>query len=233
MNFVGAGVTATNVGNAVTVTISGGGGGATGATGATGPAGSAGVAGPTGATGPTGSAGAVGATGATGPSGSAGAVGATGATGPAGSNGSVGATGATGPQGPAGVGIVNSGNATYVAYYASAGTTLSSGEGQTVYAGDFATPSDVALKNIEGTVDNSLDKILSLRGIRYTWNEAAQNMGFDKNQKQIGVVADDVEKILPELIKYNNDGYKLVSYDRLVPVLIEAIKELYNKIEKK
>jgi hypothetical protein len=147
--------------------------------------------------------------------------------------GSAGATGATGAQGPAGVGIVNSGNATYVAFYATGGTTLSSGQGQTVYAGDFATASDIALKNVEGNIEDSLSKILSLRGIRYTWNDAAQNMGFAKNQKQIGVVADDIEKILPELIKYDNDGYKLVSYDRLVPVLIEAIKELYNKIEKK
>jgi len=226
MNFVGAGVTASSVGNDVTVTITSGSGptGPTGATGATG------VAGPTG---PTGATGATGVAGPTGPTGPTGTTGATGSAGPTGPTGTTGATGPTGPTGPAGVGIVNSGNATYVAYYASGGTTLSSGEGQTVYAGDFATTSDMALKNIECNIENSLEKIMSMRGVRYTWNDTAAQLGFNSNEKQIGVVADDIEKILPELVKYNDRGYKLVSYDRLVPVLIEAIKELYKKLEDK
>ena len=103
LDFVGTAVTATAVGNAVTITVTGG--GDTGATGATGPQGD-----PGGATGATGSTGPAGATGATGPSGTNGATGATGpsgtngATGSTGASGIDGATGATGPQGATGSG---------------------------------------------------------------------------------------------------------------------------------
>ena len=117
-DFVGSGVTATAVGNDVTVTVTGGTGptGPAGATGPTGPTGAAGSTGPTGAsgasgpTGPTGSSGANGPTGPTGASGSAGPTGPTGAnglagpTGPTGDSGAGGPTGPTGATGPAGAG---------------------------------------------------------------------------------------------------------------------------------
>jgi len=129
------------------------------------------------------------------------------------------------------VGIVNSGNAGYVAYYATTGTTLSSGQGATVYAADFAANSDERLKDITGTIEDPMVKVMALRGVRYTWNDYAQKMGFSNEQAQIGVVAQDVEQVLPELIKYK-DGYRLVSYDRLVPLLLEAVKHLNEKVER-
>jgi hypothetical protein len=129
------------------------------------------------------------------------------------------------------VGIVNSGNAGYVGYYASTGTTISSGQGATVYAGDFAANSDGRLKNISGTIEDPMVKIMALRGVRYTWNQSAKQLGLNSTQQQIGVVAQDIEQVLPELVKYK-DGYRLVSYDRLVPLLLEAIKHLNEKVER-
>jgi hypothetical protein len=108
---------------------------------------------------------------------------------------------------------------------------VSSGAGATVYAGDFAANSDGGLKNISGTIENPMVKVMALRGVRYTWNDEASKFGFNKDESQIGVVAQDVEAVLPEAVKYR-DGYRLVSYDRLVPLLVEAIKTLNEKIEK-
>lgn len=132
-DFVGAGVTATAVGNAVTITIPGG--GATGATGATGPAGS-----PGGATGATGAAGATGATGLLGPLGPQGATGATGpqgATGATGTAGSNGATGATGPQGPVGDSITGA-----TGPIGATGPVGATGSGATGATGATGTPGD-------------------------------------------------------------------------------------------
>jgi hypothetical protein len=108
---------------------------------------------------------------------------------------------------------------------------VSSGAGATVYAGDFAANSDGRLKNITGTIENPMVKLMALRGVRYTWNTDAAKFGFSQNEAQIGVVAQDIEAVLPEAVKYK-DGYRLVSYDRLVPLLVEAIKTLNEKIEK-
>jgi hypothetical protein len=126
---------------------------------------------------------------------------------------------------------VNSGGAGFCAYYASSGTVLSSASGATVTAGDFVATSDGTLKNIQGTIQNPLDKVLQLRGVHYTWNDTAKRIGMN-DRKQIGVVAQDIEQLFPELIAITPDGYKAVSYDRLVPLLIEAIKELTNKVNK-
>jgi len=78
--------------------------------------------------------------------------------------------------------------------------------------------------NIE-TLPNALDKIMQLEGVSYlfktddypTWN-------FDTTP-QIGFIAQDVERVFPELIKTNENGYKAVNYIQLVPVLVEAVKE--------
>ncbi len=98
------------------------------------------------------------------------------------------------------------------------------------YAGLFLTDggsswtlfSDIRLKENIQTIDNALEGILSLRGVKYR---------FKKNEKtEIGVIAQDVQLKFPEIVSEHN-GYLGVAYDRLIPVLIEAIKEQQMQIE--
>ena len=72
---------------------------------------------------------------------------------------------------------------------------------------------------------SSLEKVLNLRGISYEWK--AQN----ETSKQIGVVAQEVEAIYPELVHTSESGYKSVSYSKLVAPLIEAVKEIFSITE--
>jgi hypothetical protein len=74
------------------------------------------------------------------------------------------------------------------------------------------------------TLDGSLNKVLNLRGVSYDRK--------DTKQKEIGVIAEEVEKIIPEVIKYNDDNQvDSVSYGRLTAILIEAIKEQQKQID--
>ena len=71
-----------------------------------------------------------------------------------------------------------------------------------------------------------LYKLKQLKGVNFYWKDIA-TMGTDK---QIGVIAQDVEKVFPELVG-ENDGYKTTNYIGLIPVLIEALKEQQQTIE--
>jgi hypothetical protein len=84
--------------------------------------------------------------------------------------------------------------------------------------------SSIRYKENVVTLESSLDKVLKLRGVSYNRKET--------NTKEIGVIAEEVEKILPEVINYNDDGQvDAVSYGRLTAVLIEAIKEQQKQID--
>lgn len=91
------------------------------------------------------------------------------------------------------------------------------------------TTSDISLKDNVETIDNALDKVNELRGVSYTWNS-----GSRKDQKDIGVIAQEVEQVLPDIV-YSKDmidgrNVKTVDYEKLSAVLIEAVKELSNKV---
>jgi hypothetical protein len=98
--------------------------------------------------------------------------------------------------------------------------------------------SDMRLKTIVGPLDNALEKVNSLTGFKFKSNETAQVLGYDGDIVHIGVSAQEVEKILPEIIRSapingNIEGggdYKTLNYSKLVPLLIEAIKELTTKV---
>jgi len=95
------------------------------------------------------------------------------------------------------------------------------------------TISDQRLKDDVQTIDNALDKVSNLRGVSYTWNN-----GSRKGQKDLGLIAQEVEQVLPELVREKEmpmiDGgtYKTVDYEKIVGVLIEAVKELTDKVNK-
>ena len=106
--------------------------------------------------------------------------------------------------------------------------------------------SDERLKTVEGKIENALDKVDQLSGYYYTANEEAGQFGYDTEKKQVGVLAQEVEKVLPEIvtrapfdIEKDENGneksksgkeYKTVKYEKLIPLLIEAIKELKAEI---
>ena len=70
-----------------------------------------------------------------------------------------------------------------------------------------------------------------LKGVTYSWKvKEFPGEKFD-SRKHIGFIAQDVEKIFPEVVVTRADGYKTMDYDKLVPVLVEAIKELQDKSE--
>jgi hypothetical protein len=97
-----------------------------------------------------------------------------------------------------------------------------------------STASDERLKNNIITIDNALDKVKKLRGVSFVWNN-----GKRKDQKDIGVIAQEVEKVIPEIVyekelstfSHEKDIYKTVDYEKLTAVLIESVKELSAKVE--
>ena len=201
--------------------------GAQGATGAQGPQGPQGLTGAQGAAssvaGPQGSQGLQGAQGATG------AQGAQGVTGPQGATGAQGVTGpqgATGAQGPGANQSLNTSNSPTFA-----GLTIN---GAITATGDVtAFFSDDRLKTKLGNIDNALDKLMSLSGFIFEPNELAQSLGYEK-KREVGVSAQEVQAIQPEAISPAaiDSQYLAVKYERLIPLVIEAIKELKNEVDK-
>ena len=101
-------------------------------------------------------------------------------------------------------------------------------------AGDIvAYYSDERLKDKEGNISGAIDKVSKLNGFYYRANKKAQELGYD-TRLQVGVSAQEVEAVLPEVVKDApiGQGYKTVKYDRMVPLLIEAIKEQQEIINK-
>lgn len=103
-------------------------------------------------------------------------------------------------------------------------------------AGDIAASGDIVafntsderLKNNIQPIQNALDKVNTLGGYTFDWNEELQKA---RKGHDIGVIAQEVQSILPEIVVQRENGYLAVDYEKLVPVLIEAIKELSAKIK--
>ena len=94
---------------------------------------------------------------------------------------------------------------------------------------DKLPSSDKNLKTNITPIENALDKVLSLEGVEFDFISGA-NYGYLKKH-QIGLIAQDVKKVIPEVVGKNNDGTLGVSYHHLVAILIEAIKEQQQEIE--
>jgi hypothetical protein len=92
--------------------------------------------------------------------------------------------------------------------------------------------SDRNLKQNIVNIENSLDKVSKLNGVYYNWTkEALEKHKHLVDEKEVGVIAQDVEAVLPELVATREDGSKAVRYERLCAVLIESVKELKKEIE--
>lgn len=91
--------------------------------------------------------------------------------------------------------------------------------------------SDQRYKKNIFTIQDPLQKVLALRGVSYDWRTGEFP---DKNfvsTPQIGLIAQEVEKVIPQVVTTDASGYKSVEYSKLVALLIEAVKEQQNKIE--
>ena len=102
--------------------------------------------------------------------------------------------------------------------------------------------SDERLKKNIIPITDALAKVNSLRGVSYQSNEIAEQYGYTDTQIQVGVLAGDVKKVQPEVVKpapfdidkdgnsISGENYMTVQYEKLVPLLIESIKELTAKV---
>jgi hypothetical protein len=190
--------------------------------------------GPTGPTGPQGNQGPTGVQGTTGTTGPTGPTGPQGRQGPTGPNGSNGATGPTGPSGnPFGGGTFTAGIAV---------------QGAITATGDItAYSSDDRLKVRIGNIENALSKVQQLNGFHYTNSDVAKSLGYTTDESQVGVSAQEVQSVLPEvvvlapidrlvlesgeIISKSGENYLTVKYEKIVPLIIEAIKELKAELD--
>jgi Chaperone of endosialidase len=102
--------------------------------------------------------------------------------------------------------------------------------GNICYTGSIAACSDARYKTNIVSLDNPMEKILLLNGVTYNWNIAAfPGMNFS-DKKQIGFIAQDVEKLFPELVFTDANGYKSIDYTRLTPLLVETVKDQQKEI---
>lgn len=92
-------------------------------------------------------------------------------------------------------------------------------------ATQFTATSDVALKDNVANLTDALDKVMQLDGVSFEWK--------NNHRPSVGVIAQTVESILPEAVETDSKGIKSVNYNALIGLLIEAVKELNNRIDKR
>jgi hypothetical protein len=98
-------------------------------------------------------------------------------------------------------------------------------------AGDVVAfvSSDKRYKDNILNISNPLDKLNKINGVSFNWNEISHK---ETGKKDIGVIAQEIEEVLPEIVETRDNGYKAVDYPKLTALLIEAVKELSNKVKK-
>jgi hypothetical protein len=89
--------------------------------------------------------------------------------------------------------------------------------------------SDAKLKDNISAIESPLEKISKINGVSFNWND--KQSVYETGKKDYGVIAQEVEEVLPELVTTRDSGYKAVRYEKIVPLLIEAIKEQQHQID--
>lgn len=89
----------------------------------------------------------------------------------------------------------------------------------------WTSSSDIRLKNIISPIDNAVDKLTTLNPVIFSWKSD------EENKENIGLIAQDVKEVFPQVIDTNEDGFLGVRYLELVPVLVKAIQEQQVQIE--
>lgn len=101
-----------------------------------------------------------------------------------------------------------------------------SNTGNLTISGSLSQSSDARLKKNVTTLTSGLATVNRLRGVSYNWLDES------RPENKIGFIAQEVEKVLPELVMTKEDGFKAVNYAEMTAVLVEAVKELNAKVEK-
>jgi uncharacterized protein YceH (UPF0502 family) len=114
------------------------------------------------------------------------------------------------------------GFALYLAWYNT--STILVG-GSLTANGNITAYSDIRVKDNVETIPNALDKLDQIRGVTYTRTDRD-----DKERRYAGVIAQEIEKVLPEAI-FENEEYKSVDYNATIGLLIQAVKELTDKVK--
>lgn len=96
--------------------------------------------------------------------------------------------------------------------------------------------SDINLKENIVVIQNALEKVNQLRGVMFDWKdsiieERGGEDGYFVRKHDTGVIAQEVETVLPEVVATREDGTKAVKYDKMIGLLIQAINELSNQVE--
>jgi hypothetical protein len=92
------------------------------------------------------------------------------------------------------------------------------GDGTSAIANAWNVFSDVRTKTNISKINNALETVSNLEGVKFNWKES--------NQPSLGFIAQDVEKVIPEIVSTDQNGYKSLDYSKLTAVLVEALKEL-------
>ncbi len=101
----------------------------------------------------------------------------------------------------------------------------------TAKSAGWSTYSDARLKENIETVSNALDKVTRLRGVNYEWRADAERRVGPMSGRHLGLIAQEVETVVPEVVDTGDDGYKSINYDNLTGLLVEAIKDQQEMIK--
>lgn len=139
----------------------------------------------------------------------------------------------------AGAAIVNNNTRVLSLGVGPSGTGNASGTAGEIRATNNITAyyaSDARLKTNVRPIEHALAELQKIRGVRYDWTDEyiASKGGEDGKfirRSDVGVIAQEIEAVLPEIVSENNEGYKGVKYERIVSILIEAVKELAAEVQ--
>lgn len=90
--------------------------------------------------------------------------------------------------------------------------------------------SDINLKDNIRPIESALFKVQQINGVTFDWNEKSNKLQQEKGH-DVGLIAQEVEKVLPEVVVLRPDGFKAIAYEKVVPLLVESIKELTKRVE--
>jgi hypothetical protein len=113
------------------------------------------------------------------------------------------------------------------------GMAASATAGRIDASGDIVafSTSDINLKENIIPIPNALEKVNQISGNTFDWKEELkEHHGFEGND--VGVIAQEIEEILPQIVTNRDSGYKAVQYEKIIPLLIEAVKELSAKVDR-
>jgi hypothetical protein len=146
----------------------------------------------------------------------------------------------------AGMNFVNFSSANQFLLYQGGGagtniTTKIDTSGNATFKGDviaYGSPSDIRLKENIKPIKSALDKVSKLNGVTFDWKEKTEHLDKEGNpidlqqwKHDIGFIAQDVQKVVPELVRENDNGMLSMRHQGIAPILLEAIKELKAEIE--